>query len=46
MEGNHSVHLLLIFGEAVENTAGWRCVEETHGAGDNLWRFVNMIASS
>lgn len=36
VEGKHSVHLLLVFGEAVENAASWRRVEETHGTGHNL----------
>lgn len=36
VEGKHSVHLLLIFSEAVEDTA-CRCrVEETHGTVNDL----------
>lgn len=36
VQGEHGVHLLLIFGEAVENAACWRRVKETRGTGDNL----------
>lgn len=36
VEGKHSVHFFLIFGEAVENTARRRGVKETHGAAYNL----------
>lgn len=46
MEGKHSVHLLLIFGKAVENAASWRSVEETHGTVDDLWRKTKELSSS
>ncbi len=38
VEGKHSVHFLLIFGETVENSPCWGRVEEAHGTGQNLTR--------
>lgn len=46
VEGKHSVHLLLISGEAVENAACWCCVKETHGTGENLKKKKNLRQSS
>lgn len=46
VEGEHRVHFILIFGEAVENAARWRCVKETHGASYDLRWFANTFVSN
>lgn len=45
VERQHSVHFLLIFGEAVEDAARRRRVKETHGASDDLRWFANTFVS-
>lgn len=46
VEGKHSVHFLLIFGEAVEDAARRRGIEETHGAAYNLRWFARAFVAN
>lgn len=46
VKGKHTVHFFLIFGEAVENTARWCGVKETHGAAYNLKGFTKTFVTN